>query len=85
MSPGGAPNPMQMMQNNPLMMLMQSGNPMQMIQQMAMQNPMFQQVLPFIQGKNGQQLKETAQNMAKERGIDLNAFSNQLMGMFPRR
>lgn len=85
MFPGGMPNPMAMMQNNPLMMLMQSGNPMQMLQNMAAQNPAIQQVMPLVQGKNTQQLKETAQNIANERGIDLNAFAGQLQSMFPRR
>ena len=38
---------------------------------------MFNQVQQMIQGKNETQLKEMAQNIAKERGIDLNSFANQ--------
>lgn len=58
--------PMQAMQN-------------QMIQQMQRQNPqLFQKVQEMTQGKNEGQLREIAQNIAKERGIDLNQFANGL-------
>lgn len=38
---------------------------------------MFQQVQQMVSGKNEEQLKEMAQNIAKERGIDLNQFASQ--------
>ena len=38
---------------------------------------MFQQVQQMIQGKSETQLKQMAQNIAQERGIDLNSFANQ--------
>lgn len=71
-----------MMQSNPIMVLMQmaqrGGNPMQMLQQMAGNNPAAQQTLQMIQGKTPQQMRQVAENMAKERGIDLNAMARQM-------
>lgn len=68
--------------NNPIMMLVQgmnSGkNPMQMIQSMAGQNPQIAQAFQMMQGKSPQQLQTMAQNMAKERGIDLNEMMRKL-------
>lgn len=69
---------------NPLMQLMQmarqGGNPMQMLSQISQRNPQMQQVMGSIQGKNPQQLKTMAQNLARERGINLDSFAQQ-MGM----
>lgn len=69
-------------QNNPLMMLVQamnSGqNPMALMQQMARQNPQIAQAMQLMQGKSPQQLQMMAQNMAKERGIDINEMIRQL-------
>ena len=69
-------------QNNPLLMLVQavnSGqNPMALMQQMARQNPQIAQAVQLMQGKNPQQLQMMAQNMAKERGIDINEMIRQL-------
>lgn len=68
--------------NNPIMMLVQAmrngGNPMQMIQQMAGQNPQINQAYQLMQGKSPQQLQMMAQNMAKERGIDINQMLREL-------
>lgn len=51
----------------------------QMMQKMRSQNPqLFNKVQEMIQGKNENELKEIAQNIAKERGIDLNQFANGL-------
>ena len=70
------------MQNNPIMMLVQAmnggGNPMALIQQMAGQNPQIAQAYQLMQGKNPQQLQMMAQNMARERGIDINQMIRQL-------
>ena len=72
------------MMNNPMMAMLQmarnGGNPMQMLQQMAGQNPQAAQAMRLIQGKNPQQLRQIAENMAKERGVDLNQMAHQ-MGM----
>lgn len=70
------------MMNNPMMEMLQmarnGGNPMQMLQQMAGQNPQAAQAMRLIQGKNPQQLRQIAENMAKERGVDLNQMAHQM-------
>ena len=61
-------NPFQMMQNPNQLLL----------EQMKNQNPkLFQKVQEITNGKNENQLKELANNIAKERGIDLNNFASQ--------
>lgn len=68
--------------NNPIMMLVQTmnsgGNPMALMQQMAGQNPRIAQAMQMMQGKNPQQLQSMAQNMARERGIDINQMIRDL-------
>ena len=62
--------------NNPVLALVQAmpqgRNPMALMQSMARQNPQVAQALQMMQGKSPQQLQSMAQNMARERGIDLN-------------
>lgn len=68
---------------NPFQAMKAMKNPMNFLQQQMMekfknQNPqMFNQVQEMIKGKSEPQLKEMAQNIAKERGINLNEFANQ--------
>jgi hypothetical protein len=63
-------NPFQMMTNQ----TMQN----QMIQQMKSQNPeLFQKVQEMTNGKSDVELRTLANNIAKERGIDLNKFASQ--------
>lgn len=68
--------------NNPVLTLvqaMQQGrNPMALMQTMAQQNPQVAQALQMVQGKSPQQLQMMAQNMARERGIDLNQMLRQM-------
>lgn len=68
--------------NNPVMALvqaMQQGrNPMALMQTMAQQNPQVAQALQMMQGKSPQQLQQMAQNMARERGVDLNQMLRQM-------
>lgn len=68
--------------NNPMMammQMMQSGrNPMQLLQQMAGQNPQAAQAMRLIQGKNPQRLRQTAENMAKQRGTSIEEIARQL-------
>ena len=68
--------------NNPVMALvqaMQQGrNPMALMQTMAQQNPQVAQTLQMMQGKSPQQLQQMAQNMARERGVDLNQMLRQM-------
>ena len=50
----------------------------QMLQKMQAQNPQkFNQVMQMISGKSDAQQKEMFQNLAKERGIDVNQFASQ--------
>ena len=72
-------NPFQTMQNVKQMM----SNPIgamqqQMLSRMQRQNPQrFNQIKQMVEGKNDSQLKEMAQNIAKERGVDLDQFASQ--------
>lgn len=71
--------------NNPAFALLNAmrsgGNPMQMMQQMSNRDPRIAQAMQMMQGKSQQQLQQMAQNMAKERGINLNEMMRQ-MGIF---
>ena len=57
---------------------------MQLLQQMAGQNPQAAQAMRLIQGKNPQQLRQIAENMAKERGVDLNQMAHQMGITLPK-
>lgn len=74
--------------NNPLMqmvgLLQSGGNPMQMLQQMAMQNPQAAQAMKMIRGKSPQELRQMAENMAKERGTTLDAVAQSLGLTIPK-
>ena len=67
-----------------LQMARNGGNPMQMLQQMAGQNPQAAQAMRLIQGTNPQQLRQIAENMAKERGVDLNQIARQMGVTLPK-
>ena len=72
---------------NPFQMLQQVGqvmkNPMQAIidqqaQRMRQANPdLYNRTMQMINGKSDAQLKEMAENMARERGIDLSQLASQ--------
>lgn len=68
--------------NNPMAMMMQmmrsGGNPNAMLQQMANQDPQVRQFMRMINGKTPQQLRQIAENVAKERGTTLNDVARQL-------
>jgi len=67
---------------NNLLILLQiaknGGNPMQMLGQMAGQDPKLQQAMRLIQGKNPAQLRQTAENIAKERGLSIEEVAQKL-------
>ena len=71
-------NPMQ----NPMMFLLQAArggkDPMTMLRQMAGQNPRVAQALQMVNGKTPAQLRQMAENMARERGIDLDEMIQSL-------
>lgn len=51
---------------------------MQMLQRMQRQNPQrFNEVRSMLNGKNDVQLREMAENIASERGVNLNEFASQ--------
>ena len=68
--------------NNPVLALVQAmqrgQNPINLMQTMAQQNPQVAQALQMMQGKSPQQLQQMAQNMARERGVDLNQMLRQM-------
>lgn len=70
--------------NNPMMMIMNAArmgqDPMQAIQALAGSNPMMAQGLRMIQGKSPEQLKQMAQNMAQQRGLNAEDMARQIMG-----
>lgn len=68
-------NPFQAMQvmKNPMGAMQQ-----QLLQKMQRQNPqLYRQVQEMVQGKSDAELRVMAQNIAQERGIDLNQFASQ--------
>lgn len=71
-----------MTMNNPMAAMlnaMRSGsNPMNVVQHMAMQNPQMRQFMQMVNGKSPAQLKQMAENVAKERGVSLNDVARQL-------
>lgn len=61
-------------------------NPMQMMQMMMNQlngNPLFQQAQNMAQGKSPEQLKQTCENLCRQKGVDFNAAWNQFQSQFP--
>jgi len=68
---------------NPFQMLQALKNPMQAIidqqaQRMRQANPdLYNRTMQMINGKSDAQLKEMAENMARERGIDLSQLASQ--------
>lgn len=52
-----------------------------MISNMIRQNPTAQQMMPFIQGKSPQQLEQTARNLCRERGVDVDQMYRQVQMM----
>ena len=63
------------MMNNPLGLLIQAaqggGDPMRIIGQLAGGNPVVAQGLQLIRGKSPDQLQKMAENMARERGTNV--------------
>ena len=67
-------NPLNLMMN----VLRRGGNPMQIAQQMAAQNPQMRQFYNMVNGKSTAELKQMAENMARERGVSINDVARQL-------
>ena len=69
--------------NNPFQMLQALKNPMQAIinkqaERMRQANPeLYNKTMQMLNGKSEAQIKEMAENMARERGIDLGQLASQ--------
>ena len=63
------------MTNNPMMLAveqMKRGmNPNAVLSQIARSNPQVNQMMKILNGKSEAELRQFAQNLAKERGVDL--------------
>lgn len=78
------PNPMM---NHPVfqfMNAMRSGNYMQVLQQAAGKSPYAAQALQAVQGKSPQQMRQAAENMAKEHGVSLQDFAGHFGITLPK-
>lgn len=65
-------NPMQIIQ------AVQNGaNPNQLIAQLAQNNPAIRQAMQMINGKTPDQIRDMAQQRAKQMGVDLNQMAQQ--------
>lgn len=76
-----------MMHMNPfqLMQAVQRGaNPNQLIMQLAQQNPAVRQAVQAVNGKTPDQIRDMAQQLASQRGVDLNQLARQLGIKLPR-
>ena len=68
--------------NHPVMFLVNAmcggGNPGQLLMNMAQQDPRAKQVVQILGNKSPGQQREIVQNMARERGIDLDDLARSL-------
>lgn len=68
---------------NPQQMMRAMGtNPSQMIQNMMSQNPLFQRAVQMCQGKSEAELMQTAENICKEKGINMEQAKQAFNTMF---
>jgi len=67
--------------NNPMFQIMNvmrsGGNPAALLNQLAGQNPQVRQAMQMMRGKSPAELQQMAQNMARERNLDLNQILQQ--------
>ena len=54
-------------------------NPLDVLQQMAGGNPQAAQAFNMIRGKSAAELRQMAENMAKERGVSINDVLRQMV------
>lgn len=70
-----------MMPMNPLQViqaLQQGANPNQLMMQLVQQNPAVRQAMQMVNGKTPDQIRDMAQQIARQRGIDLSQLTRQL-------
>lgn len=59
-------------------MLRNGQSPQAMATQMMNNNPAFKNIYENLSGKTNQEMKEYAENLAKERGINLNDLASKI-------
>lgn len=66
------------MMNNPMQMitsqLRRGMNPNAILSQMAQRDPRVAQVMQITRGKSNAEMRQYAENLARERGVDLDSF-----------
>lgn len=71
---------------NPMQMMGMLQNPQQaisnMFQQNLQSNPLFQRAQQMAEGKSENELKQIAQNLCQQRGIDINQALQQFQSQF---
>lgn len=72
----GGVNPMQL-----IAQMQRGGNPMQVMQSMVGNNPQFKRVMQMVDGKSPAEMRQVAQNLCQQRGIDFNQALGQLKQM----
>lgn len=72
-------NPLQLLQ-----VMRSSNNPMGVLNQLMGSNPEMGQAMRLIYGKNSNQLKQTAMNMARERGVNLEQLASEMGLKLPK-
>lgn len=64
------------------MMGMMGANPNQIMQNMLYQNPLFQRAVQMAQGKSETELMQVAENICREKGINVEQAKQAYMSMF---
>ena len=70
-----------MMPMNPLQAiqaLQKGANPNQLMMQLTQNNPAVRQAVQMVNGKTPDQIRDMAQQMARQRGVDLNQLMQTL-------
>lgn len=63
--------------------LRRGGNPVNMLRQMAGRDPRMNQFMSMVDGKSPAQLRQMAENVAKERGLDINEVARSMGFVIP--
>lgn len=72
-------NPAQLIQ-----MIQRGANPNQIVGQLIQQHPVVRQAAQFMNGKTPQQIQRQVQQMAAQRGVDLNQLARNLGIQLPK-
>ena len=72
-------NPMQLIQ-----MIRGGGDPTHILTQMSRTNPMVGQVMRMTNGKTPNEMRNMAQEMARQRGVNLNQLAESMGLKLPR-